>query len=108
MWAFIRDLVADGTTVILTTQYLEEADQLADHIVVIDRGKVTASGTSAELKSRLGSDLIQVEVSAADLEPAFAALTQVGCRKATVDTDRSRITLPLRHAFANLLTSLPH
>src|SRR3954451_7952539 len=69
-WAFIRDLVADGTTVLLTTQYLEEADQLADHIVVIDRGKVIASGTAAELKSQLGSDLIEVEVPASDLEPA--------------------------------------
>jgi ABC-type multidrug transport system ATPase subunit len=54
MWAFIRDLVAEGTTVLLTTQYLEEADQLADHSIVIDRGQVIASGTSAELKARLG------------------------------------------------------
>jgi ABC-2 type transport system ATP-binding protein len=64
MWAFIRDLVAGGTTVLLTTQYLEEADQLADHSIVIDRGQVIASGTSAELKARLGSDLIAVEVRA--------------------------------------------
>ena len=105
-WAFIRDLVADGTTVLLTTQYLEEADQLADHIVVIDRGKVIASGTSAELKSRLGSDLIEVEVSAGDLEPALAALIEVGCRKATVDTERSRITIPVCDAVADLMTAL--
>jgi len=65
MWAFIRDLVAGGTTVLLTTQYLEEADQLADHSIVIDRGQVIASGTSDELKARLGSDLIAVEVRAA-------------------------------------------
>src|ERR1700722_5882751 len=95
MWSFIRDLVTDGTTVLLTTQYLEEADQLADHIVVIDRGKVIASGTSAELKSRLGSELIEVEVLAGDLEPALAALTEVGCMEATVDTQRSRITIPV-------------
>ena len=44
MWSFIRDLVADGTTVLLTTQYLEEADQLANHSIVIDRGKVIAAG----------------------------------------------------------------
>jgi len=107
-WAFIRDLVADGTTVLLTTQYLEEADQLADHIVVIDRGKVIASGTSAELKSRLGSDLIEVEVSAGDLEPAVAALIEVGCRKATVDTERSRITIPVCDAVADLMAALRH
>jgi ABC-2 type transport system ATP-binding protein len=108
MWAFIRDLVADGTTVLLTTQYLEEADQLADHIVVIDRGEVIASGTSAELKSRLGSDLIEVEVSAGDLAPAVAALTEVGCRKATVDTERSRITIPVCDAVADLMAALRH
>jgi daunorubicin resistance ABC transporter ATP-binding subunit len=106
MWAFIRDLVADGTTVLLTTQYLEEADQLADHIVVIDRGKVIASGTAAELKSQLGSDVIEVEVSAGDLESALAALTDVGCRKATVDTERSRITIPVCDAVADLMTAL--
>src|SRR2546422_5553682 len=106
MWSFIRDLVAGGTTVLLTTQYLEEADQLADHSVVIDRGNVIASGTSAELKSRLGSDLIEVEVSAGDLEPALAALTEVGCSKATVDTERSRITIPVCDAVADLKASL--
>src|SRR6201987_377886 len=77
MWAFIRDLVAGGTTVLLTTQYLEEADQLADHSVVIDRGQVIASGTSAELKARLGSDLIEIEVRAAELDRATAALTGI-------------------------------
>jgi ABC-2 type transport system ATP-binding protein len=108
MWAFIRDLVAGGTTVLLTTQYLEEADQLADHIVVIDRGQVIASGTSAELKARLGSDLIEVEVSASDLGPALAALTEVGCREPTVDAERSRITIPVCDAVADLMTALRH
>ena len=106
MWAFIRELVAEGTTVLLTTQYLEEADQLADHIVVIDRGKVIASGTSPELKSRLGSDLIEVEVSVGDLEPALVALTEVGCREATVDRERSRITIPVCDAVADLMAAL--
>ena len=54
MWSFIRDLVAEGTTVLLTTQYLEEADQLANHSIVIDRGTVIASGTSDQLKARVG------------------------------------------------------
>jgi len=106
MWAFIRDLVEEGTTVLLTTQYLEEADQLADHIVVIDRGKVIASGTSGELKSRLGSDLIEVEVGAADLERTTAALSDVGCGKPTVDADRSRITIPVCEPVPDLMAAL--
>jgi ABC-2 type transport system ATP-binding protein len=81
MWAFIRDLVAEGTTVLLTTQYLEEADQLADHSIVIDRGQVIASGTSAELKARLGSDLIAVQVRAAELDRVpVESMTKVAAR----------------------------
>jgi ABC-2 type transport system ATP-binding protein len=60
MWAIIRDLVTDGTTVLLTTQYLEEADELADAIVVVDRGKVIARGTAAELKRQVGGARIEV------------------------------------------------
>jgi ABC-2 type transport system ATP-binding protein len=106
MWSFIRDLVAQGTTVLLTTQYLEEADQLADHIVVIDRGKVIAAGTSDELKSRLGSDLIEVEVSASDLDRTTAVLSDVGCGKATIDPLRSRITIPVCEPVADLMAAL--
>jgi ABC-type multidrug transport system ATPase subunit len=68
IWAFIRELVDEGTTVLLTTQYLEEADELADHIVVIDRGTVIASGTSDELKSRLGHDLLEITTTGDDLD----------------------------------------
>ena len=59
VWSFIRELVADGTTVLLTTQYLDEADKLADHIVVIDHGKVIANGTPRELKARMGADVLE-------------------------------------------------
>src|SRR5207244_13223151 len=60
LWALIGELVADGTTVLLTTQYLEEADRLADHIVVIDHGRIIAEGSASELKSTLGTTLVEV------------------------------------------------
>jgi ABC-2 type transport system ATP-binding protein len=61
LWSVIEELVADGTTVLLTTQYLEEADRLADHIVVIDHGRIIEEGTAGQLKSRLGSTIVEVE-----------------------------------------------
>ncbi|UQS25008.1 ATP-binding cassette domain-containing protein [Amycolatopsis thermalba] len=74
VWAAVRELVADGTTVLLTTQYLDEADQLAGRIAVLDRGGIVDEGTPAELKSRLGGDRVEVVLrDAADL-PAAAAL----------------------------------
>ena len=62
LWQVIEELVADGTTLLLTTQYLEEADRLADRIAVIDQGRVVAEGTAAELKSRLGATILDVEL----------------------------------------------
>jgi len=69
MWEIIKNLLADGTTILLTTQYLEEADQLAERIVVIDDGKVIAEGTPAALKSKVGND--RLELTFRD-QPAFA------------------------------------
>lgn len=63
MWAIIKKLADSGTTILLTTQYMEEADQLADNIVVIDNGQVIAKGTSGELKSRVGSDRLELTIS---------------------------------------------
>ena len=68
LWAMIEDLVAQGTTVLLTTQYLDEADRLADDIAVIDHGKVIAKGTPAELKSRVGGERLEVTLD----DPALA------------------------------------
>jgi ABC-2 type transport system ATP-binding protein len=68
LWAIIEELLADGTTVLLTTQYLEEADRLADHIVVIDGGRVIAQGTASQLKANLGNTIVEVRLS----DPASA------------------------------------
>jgi ABC-2 type transport system ATP-binding protein len=75
LWDLIRELVADGTTLLLTTQYLEEADQLADRIAVIDRGRVIADGTATELKAQMGATVL--EVSFADPGAARAAVGAV-------------------------------
>ena len=79
MWQVIRDLVGGGTTVLLTTQYLEEADQLADHISVVDNGKVIAEGTADELKAHIGGHRVEVSlVSADDAEVTRAVLARHG------------------------------
>jgi ABC-2 type transport system ATP-binding protein len=75
MWGVIRDLVASGTTLLLTTQYLDEADELADDIVVVDHGKIIAQGTADELKDRIGGDAI--EFTLADPAQRSAALDAV-------------------------------
>ena len=65
LWGVLRTLAADGTTIVLTTQYLDEADQLADDIVVLDHGSVVAQGTPRELKAQIGKDRIDVKLSKA-------------------------------------------
>ncbi|MEV0296285.1 ATP-binding cassette domain-containing protein [Nocardia sp. NPDC050710] len=79
MWKVIGDLVDDGTTVLLTTQYLEEADLLADRITVIDRGRVIARGSADELKTSIGGDRLTITLAAGqETAPALAVLAQVG------------------------------
>jgi oleandomycin transport system ATP-binding protein len=76
LWALVRDLVRDGVTVLLTTQYLEEADELADEIAVIDRGQVIATGTPAELKERTGAQSLAVRPQQEDDLPTVLAVVR--------------------------------
>jgi ABC-2 type transport system ATP-binding protein len=92
LWDAIRGLVVTGTDILLTTQYLDEADRLASDIVIIDRGKVIAAGTPAELKTRAGDDMIEVHVRDADQLPAASAVL------ATIGRD-SRADVPQRRAY---------
>jgi ABC-2 type transport system ATP-binding protein len=93
MWSVIQELVDDGTTVLLTTQYLEEADRLAQRIAVIDRGTVIAEGTPAELKARVGGESLEIAVvDPGDIERARAILSAVASEAVFVDRDRRRVT----------------
>ncbi len=96
MWEVIRDLVGAGTTVLLTTQYLEEADFLADDIVVIDQGEIIAQGTADQLKAQVGGERLTVTVADEDrLDDAAAALVPVGIGEADVDTHTRTLTVPV-------------
>jgi ABC-type multidrug transport system ATPase subunit len=93
LWAMIRELVADGTTVLLTTQYLEEADLLAQRIAVVDVGRVIANDTPAALKSQLGSTVIELDMGEpVQAERAEAILSQL----ATGQVERDGITVRLK------------
>jgi daunorubicin resistance ABC transporter ATP-binding subunit len=92
LWGAIRNLVADGTDVLLTTQYLEEADQLARHIVIIDHGRVITAGTPDELKDRAGRNVIEVRPRAAgDLPAVEETLARIGCEAPHTDIDSQRV-----------------
>jgi ABC-2 type transport system ATP-binding protein len=95
LWEVIEDLVRDGTTVLLTTQYLEEADQLADEIVVIDHGKVIATGTAEQLKQDVGGDRIEVVVSAGQLGTTAQALTSLSDGEVRIDEVERTVSAPV-------------
>src|SRR5437588_3125499 len=95
IWTIVRELVREGTTLLLTTQYLEEADQLADQIAVIDHGRVIAQGTGNELKDRVGGQLLEVELtSSAQRDRAQSVLAEVGCGDPAPGARPDQLTLP--------------
>jgi len=95
IWAVVRELVREGTTLLLTTQYLEEADQLAEQIAVIDHGRMIAQGTGSELKDRVGGQILEVElVSAAERDKARVALAGIGCGEPEPGERLAQLTLP--------------
>jgi ABC-2 type transport system ATP-binding protein len=109
MWDTIRHLVSQGSTVLLTTQYLDEADQLADRIAVIDTGKVVAEGTSDELKASVGVSSLQLRPEdPADLDIVRAAVERVLRVPATVSPEAARLTAPMQNPdlVTDLLVSL--
>jgi ABC-2 type transport system ATP-binding protein len=95
LWAAIRSLVAGGTDVLLTTQYLDEADQLADHVVIIDHGRAIASGPPDDLKASGGRDVIEVRARRADDVPALADALRALGGDARADEATRRVTVPV-------------
>jgi oleandomycin transport system ATP-binding protein len=100
VWQMVRALVADGVTVLLTTQYLEEADQLAHDILVIDHGKVIATGTPDELKAKTGGRVLEAVPADPERTAALAELlTQLTRSEITIDNERTVVTVPVPDAL---------
>jgi ABC-2 type transport system ATP-binding protein len=94
MWDVIRELVREGATLLLTTQYLEEADALADDIAIIDHGKVIAQGTADELKAQVGGERVELVVAdRSEVPKAVAALTSLATDEPVVDEDSHMVTV---------------
>ncbi|MFE5814162.1 ATP-binding cassette domain-containing protein [Streptomyces sp. NPDC056479] len=102
VWSAVRSLVGGGTTVLLTTQYLEEADQLADRISVVDAGRVVADGTADQLKALTGGDRIDVVLRDAGQLGAAVALLPVPKDAVSVDPDRRLLSAPVTDRMAAL------
>ncbi len=104
LWELIRELVEGGTTLLLTTQYLEEADYLADRIGVIDEGQLIAEGTARQLKAKLGGDVIALHVGAADREAALRILTDIAGEPPS--EHRGTLSIPAPDGAASLTATV--
>jgi ABC-2 type transport system ATP-binding protein len=105
VWAAVRELAAAGTDILLTTHYLAEADELADHVVVIDHGRVVAAGPLGEIKASIGHDVIDVAVSDPDMLPAVAQiLERVTACQARLQPTGQHVTAPAPAGTAQLAT----
>lgn len=102
MWNVISGLVSEGVTLLLTTQYLEEADQLADSIAVVDHGKVIARGTADELKDQIGGDRLEVSVRAEDMNVAAEVLDRLGSGEVHRDEGLHRLSIGVTNGSAVL------
>ena len=104
MWSVIQELVTGGVTVLLTTQYLEEADQLADDIAVIDRGTVIASGTSDALKTQVGGEKLEITVENSDIAKTQEIVTRLSGHSAYVNT--RTVSAPVVNGSMDLMEAL--
>jgi ABC-2 type transport system ATP-binding protein len=106
LWAYLRDLANEGATILLTTQYLEEADQLASDVVVIDHGDVIARGTPTDLKQRFAGDVLDVTVDDHQLEETATILGAIGTERPGVDRGVRRVSVPVDGGAESLVEAV--